>query len=162
MKQIWKVDLLYFRCILFVACFSNFATSVDDTRFNVIGKHILCAHSKDQLVESSLCNVKLLNRTSNLYNASLVLHPNITLHNAYVSFFITKIKYFIFWENYVLRLNSPLITDFELSIVQSLWNFKSICVPEFKQPEIILSQCHRMVVRLRLKLSIVCAQQLFL
>lgn len=92
MKSIWKVNLFYFRCILIINFFLNIVTSADDARFNVIGKQILCINSNEQLVESSLCNVKLLNRTRQLYNVSLVLHPNVTLHNLYVRSFLSEIE----------------------------------------------------------------------
>lgn len=51
------------------------------------GKRFICTNQNGRYVESSACNIKLLNRTYQLNNLSVIFHPNVTLNNAYVRFF---------------------------------------------------------------------------
>lgn len=52
------------------------------------GKRFICLNQNDRYVESSACNIKLLNRTHQLNNFSVIFHPNVTLNNVHVRFFL--------------------------------------------------------------------------
>lgn len=93
------------------------------------GKRFICTNQNDQYVKSSACNIKLLNRTYQLNNLSVIFHPNVTLNNAYVRFFLD-----LFQQNYPVtilstlfrRYISPPITNLSSSIAQWFYRYNWI------------------------------------
>lgn len=66
--------------VLFQQLYAN-----TQARSVVIGKKFLCVEANPQYVLNLTCKIRLVNRSTQLYNMNIELQPNITLDNIHVN-----------------------------------------------------------------------------